>query len=34
MGRDARLVVSVSPDGLRIDIGGQAITLIDGVIEA
>ena len=33
MGRDARLVVSVTPDGSRIDIGGRAITLIDGAIE-
>jgi PhzF family phenazine biosynthesis protein len=33
MGRDARLEVSVTPDGSRIDIGGRAITLIDGSIE-
>ncbi len=38
VGRDARLVVSVSPGmnqgGSRIDIAGRAITLVDGVIEA
>jgi predicted PhzF superfamily epimerase YddE/YHI9 len=34
MGRDARLVVSVSDQESRIDIGGRAITLIDGTIEA
>jgi PhzF family phenazine biosynthesis protein len=34
MGRDARLLVSVSDGGSRIDIGGRAITLIDGTIEA
>ncbi len=32
MGRDARRVVSVSDEGSRI--GGCAITLIDGTIEA
>ena len=34
MGRDARLLVSVSEGGSRIDIGGRAITLIDGTMEA
>jgi predicted PhzF superfamily epimerase YddE/YHI9 len=33
MGRDARLEVSVGDGGSRIDIGGRAITLIDGSIE-
>jgi hypothetical protein len=34
MDRDARRVVSVSDQASRIDIGGRAITLIDGTIEA
>jgi PhzF family phenazine biosynthesis protein len=34
IGRDARLTVSVTANGSRIDIGGRATTLIDGTIEA
>jgi PhzF family phenazine biosynthesis protein len=34
MGRDAQLEVSVSDGGSRIDIGGRAVTLIDGTIDA
>ena len=34
IGRDARLLVSVTPDGSRIDIAGRTVTLIDGAIEA
>jgi PhzF family phenazine biosynthesis protein len=34
MGRDAQLLVSVSDGGSHIDIGGRAITLVDGTIEA
>jgi predicted PhzF superfamily epimerase YddE/YHI9 len=34
MGRDARLLVSVSDGGSRIDIGGRVLTLINGTIEA
>jgi PhzF family phenazine biosynthesis protein len=34
MGRDARLLVCVTPDGSRVDIAGRTITLVDGTIEA
>jgi PhzF family phenazine biosynthesis protein len=34
IGRDARLLVCVNPDGSRVDIAGRTVTLVDGTIEA